>query len=154
VFSIIQDPIRDRLICTVLATGRTSCTWEDTDNGGITLNGDATDLDTACGGGACYGYWATIRLRWDTTRCTQGDGNCADAGEDELCYQFVVDSDKDGSFADESFATWDCEVSTTDLEAWTAEPTTDDYKFGLSSATYSVDLYTDDVEITPAKPTW
>lgn len=141
-----QDYLRVRLN----TAGTIGITWEDNNSGSVSIT-LTVDLDNH------YGDWAQIHLKWDTTRCTQGDGNCADAGEDELAGRMRVDDNRDGDFNDggaEDWTAWTLETSDIDLEAWVAEPTTDDFEFGIATATYTQNIYIDDVEITPSQPSW
>lgn len=110
------------------------------------------------------GDWIQLHIKWDTTRCTDGDGNCADstangdwtqAGEDELCMQYRVDDNQDGDFSDggaENWSSWTCESSTYDYEEWAAEPGNDEVDFG-SGSDYDQATYIDDVEISVSQPT-
>ena len=72
-------------------------------------------------------------------------------------YRVRVDDNRDGDFGDggaEDWTGWTGEASATDLEAWASEPTTDDFKFGITTATHTQNIYIDDLEMTPDKPTW
>lgn len=149
VIQIQQVAYQDRLQTYVAATGIIYCRWEDNDSGAVEVSGPDTDL--------YIGDWIQIHIKWDTTRCTQGDGNCGDANEDEFCMRYRVDDNRDGDFGDggaEDWSAWTCEASTLDLEVWSAEPTTDDFLFGIVGATHSQTIYVDDIEISYAQPSW
>lgn len=150
---IVQTANEDQLIVQVTASGGWQALWEDHNSGVVSvIVSGAYDLDAAG-----YNHWAQIHVKWDTTRCTDTGENCADAGEDELCMRVRIDTNDDGDFGDggaEDWSSYSCETDATDMLAWTAEPTTDDFKFGLVTGTYDVQIWVDDVEINYAQPAW
>jgi len=68
-----------------------------------------------------------------------------------------VDDNQDGDFDDggaEDWTSWEYEASAIDMGTWSAEPSTDDFKFGIVTGTYDYQVEIDDVELSPNKPTW
>lgn len=143
----------DYLQCVLESSGQLDARWKD--NAGtlvtVIVTSSTYDVDNN------YNHWCQVMIEWDTTRCTQGDGNCADAGEDELKIKARYDSNDDGDFDDgtaENWSTYYSETSNVDMEVFSAEPGTDDVLFGLISGTYASGFYFDDLEISYNQPSW
>jgi len=150
IFRIQEVASQDLLLLTLKGDGLVTLRWEDNNQGTIdTIGAINNDLDDY------YGDWVQIHVQWDTTRCT--DGTCDGVGEDELQARSRVDDNRDGDFNDggnENWTAWHGESSAIDFGAWSAEPTTDDFKFGISYGTQNQNIYIDDVEISYSQPTW
>ena len=135
----------DRLRFEIAPTGVTYILWED--HNGDTDQIDIVDLDSY------YNKWVQFHIVWDTTECTAGDGNCG--AVNEVGARWRADANGDGDFEDGGVENWSayCYISSTDdFEAWVSEPGADEIIIGLNPATYDVDVWMDDIEISSAKP--
>ena len=144
----------DRLHIVLQNSGSLDIIWED-DNGGIVWF-TLFDMDPVNSFG--YAYWAQIHVKWDTTRCGDGEGDTCDtdASEEELCARYRADDNADGDYGDGGIEDWQaytCESSATNLMPWQVEPATDDFEYGLQG-THDVDIYIDDIEISASQPAW
>jgi hypothetical protein len=149
ILDIFHLAAQDLLNVYVMATGVVQVNWEDNNDGGFTIA--SVDLDSY------YDKWVQIWIQWDTTRCT--DGTCDGVGEDEVQVAWRADANGDGDFGDggvENWSAWAGETSATDANTWAGEPGDNDINFGIksASATYTVPIYLDDLEIKKTQPTW
>ena len=142
-FVNIYDSADDRLELAITATGKINALWED-NNAGSIQEESAFDISNACVGSSnCYDDWIQAHVIWDTTA----------GGNVEFGHQYRVDDNRDGDFEDGGAEDWtSMEYATGDLNEMGTEPTTDDFKFGYHDATYQVDIYIDDVEISYDQP--
>jgi hypothetical protein len=124
-------------------SGQVHVTWED-DNAGAVSVGTGLDVDSGCGGANCYGHWWVVEVQMDPTRCTDGDGACNDAGEDEMSVRYVADTDDDGDFADEAWSAWVDESSDHDFDAWATDPSK--FCIGDYNSQYTQDMFIDGVQ--------
>ena len=143
IFDVIQTPAEERLQLYIEATGKIGVVAEGSNDGAVPRTTTVFDVDSY------YNKWIQANIRWDSTRCTGGSGNCADAGEDEVCIRFRV---YDGSWGE--WTTWECDADADDLPAWDVEPGAGEIKIGINGGTYAQKLWIDDVEISNAKPSW
>ena len=143
---IIPVDYDNRLRLSIGANGLLQVLWEDHNGGIINTYVNATDFENH------PGDWGQIEVKWDTTACTAGDGNCGETNE--IGARVRVDDNRDGDFDDggaEDWTDWSYESSTQDLNAWAVEPSTEDIVFGLGG-THNVDFNMDDIEISNSKP--
>jgi len=139
----VYNDSTDKLRIGVDANGKLYTQWEDNNAGAVTLL--SVDVDTY------YDKWIQFLVKWDTSKCTAGNGNCASPAE--MCISYRVDNNADGDFADGGVESWSvsCETSTLDFTQFAAEPTT--IQIGLKG-TYQNLLEGDDFEISTDQPTF
>jgi hypothetical protein len=145
----INHDANNRLRLYISASGAMSLLWEDNSAGNINIGGADVD-DTSAD-------WIQVHIKWDTTRCTDGDGNCGDANEDEVAMRWRIDDNRDGDFGDggnEDWSAWEVESSTKDAAIWATEPGANDVILGIWGATHTVNIYVDDLEISKSQPSW
>ena len=140
--SIVQTAYEDRIQFLIQASGLPLCIWEDNNNGTQTCGMATFDMDSY------YGKWVQFHIRWDTTRCA-GSPPCDAAGEQELGIRARV---YDGGWG--AWSAWEYNSTAVDLHQWAAEPTTNDFKFGLVEGAFDAAVWVDDVEISNAQPSW
>jgi hypothetical protein len=114
--------------------------WED--------SGDDTTVQTGCSVGGNIAKWIQLHFQWDITRCTQGDGNCADAGEDEFaCRTRVYDAGWG------AWTAWQNETSGEDFGAFATAIGTNGIRYGTHGLE-SHDIHLDDLEIKKTYSSW
>lgn len=139
----------DWLLFSINEFGALFVTWEDNNDGAVTITVPVIDIDSH------RDEWIQCHIKWDTTACTDGNGNCEDGGADnELGVRCRVDDNDDGDFDDgglEDWPAWTYDGDTDDLQAWASEPGENDIFIGFIG-THSTDYWVDDLEISYSKP--
>lgn len=148
IVNIIQTAAEDRLEVILEATGKFFIIMEGQNNGTVSHGHAGFDMDNY------YDKLVQGRMKWDSTRCT--DGTCDGAGEDEIKIALRVDDNADGDFDDGGVEDWNESTSTDadDLPIWAAEPGVGDFKFGIVNGVHTQNIKIDDIEISGDQPAW
>jgi hypothetical protein len=150
-FLYISHDGNNKLNFQISSTGAFYVVWEDNSGGNASTTG-GPDFDDY------YGDWLQFHVKWDTTRCQDAGDTCdGGAADEELGFRYRIDDNRDGDFDDGGVEDWSAfiyEQSALRFDAWAAEPGDGDIKAGLTTATYSENIYVDDLEISKSQPSW